>query len=310
MIISASRRTDVPAFFGEWFVNRLKEGFVLSRNPMNAKQVSKMPLSPKFVECIVFWTKNAADFMQYLPTIDSLGYEYYFQYTITSYSKDVEPNVPEKKKIIKNFIELSEKIGKDKVIWRYDPVFLSNKYDLEYHKKWFSYLCEKLASYTRKCVISFLDDYSFLRQSLNEIGSQEFNSQNMFELAESLSGISRKYDLEMASCCEKIDLDMLGIKHNSCIDGRLIEQITGLKISDKKDSGQRPLCGCIESREIGAFNTCRHKCAYCYARRGKDKSFNDLYDPKSPMLCDKLVGDEKITDVKPKLVAKKDNLLL
>lgn len=126
MILSASRRTDIPAFYGEWFVNRLEEGFALVRNPLNARMVSKLLLRPQYVECIVFWTKNATDFVKYLPRIDQLGFKYYFQYTITSYSKDIEPNVPEKKKIIENFIELSKKLGKEKTIWRYDPILLLN----------------------------------------------------------------------------------------------------------------------------------------------------------------------------------------
>jgi hypothetical protein len=132
----------------------------------------------------------------------------------------------------------------------------------------------------------------------------------MFEIASEFSEIAKRYDLPLATCCEKIDFDMLKIQHNKCVDGDLIERITGLKINKRKDSGQRPLCGCIESREIGSFNTCRHKCAYCYARRGRDRSFMDLYDPYSPMLCDKLNGDETITEVKPRLIQHFDNLLL
>lgn len=310
MILSVSRRTDIPAFYGDWFVNRLKEGYVLARNPLNANMVSKIMLSPKYVECIVFWTKNATDFIRHLPTLDSLGYKYYFQYTITSYSKDIEPNVPEKTKIINNFISLSKKIGKEKTIWRYDPIFLSSKYNIQYHEKWFEYLCDKLSPYTEKCVISFLDDYSFLRRNLMELGMEDFSSQQMFEIAYRLSNVARKYGLSLATCSEKLDLDMMQIQHNSCIDGNLIERITGLKIKGKKDSGQRPLCGCIESREIGTFNTCRHKCAYCYARRGKDRTNQFDYDPTSPILCDKLTGTEKITVVKPKHVSLMDNLLL
>lgn len=310
MIISVSRRSDIPAFYGKWFVNRLNAGFVLVRNPLNANSVSKIFLDPKFVDCFVFWTKNATDFMQYLSTIDQFGYKYYFQYTVTSYSKDIEPNVPEKKKIIDNFRELSKKIGREKVVWRYDPVFLSDKYDIEYHRKWFEYLCKELSPYTEKCVISFLDDYSFIRKNLDGLNIGELTEHQMFDLGDVFSQIAQRYDLKLASCCEKIDLDMLGIQHNSCVDGDLIERITHLKINKRKDSGQRPLCGCIESREIGAFNTCRHKCAYCYARRGKVRTEIDLCDPDSPLLCDKLNGSEKITEVKSKLVQHRDNLLL
>ena len=302
MIISASRRSDIPAFFGEWFVNRLKEGFVLVRNPLNANSVSRILLSPKFIECIVFWTKNATDFMRYLPMIDSLGYKYYFQYTLTSYSKDVEPKVPEKRKVIDNFIELSKRLGKEKVVWRYDPILLTPKYDMEYHVKWFEYLCKELSPYTEKCIISFLDDYAFLKDGLNALNVQNMAETQMFMLAEAFSQIAQKYNLKLASCSEKMDLGKLRISHNSCIDGDLIERITGLEINKRKDAGQRPLCGCIESREIGTFNTCRHGCAYCYARRGLDRTSANMYNSDSPMLCDALIGTEKITDVKPKVV--------
>lgn len=302
MIISASRRSDIPAFFGEWFVNRLKEGFVLVRNPLNANSVSRILLSPKFIECIVFWTKNATDFMRYLPMIDSLGYKYYFQYTLTSYSKDVEPKVPEKRKVIDNFIELSKRLGKEKVVWRYDPILLTPKYDMEYHVKWFEYLCKELSPYTEKCIISFLDDYAFLKDGLNALNVQNMAETQMFMLAEAFSQIAQKYNLKLASCSEKMDLGKLRISHNSCIDGDLIERITGLRINKRKDAGQRPLCGCIESREIGTFNTCRHGCAYCYARRGLDRTSANMYNSDSPMLCDTLIGTEKITDVKPKVV--------
>lgn len=302
MIISASRRSDIPAFYGEWFVNRLKAGYVLSRNPLNAKSVSKLTLSPRFIECIVFWTKNASDFMQYIPVLDNLGYNYYFQYTITSYSKDIEPLVPEKKIVVDNFINLSKKIGKNKVIWRYDPILLSEKYNLAYHVKWFTYLCQKLSAYTNKCVISFFDDYRFLGNRIKELGISELNANQMFTIAEKLASIAKQYGIQIASCCEKIDLDVLGIQHNRCIDPDLIESITNLKIQKKKDLGQRPLCGCAESREIGTFNTCRHKCAYCYARRGTDKSALTKYDPKSEMLCDSLNGDETIAEIKPRLI--------
>lgn len=309
MIISASRRTDIPAFYGEWFVNRLKEGYVLVRNPLNANSVSRIPLDPKFIECIVFWTKNATDFMQYLPMIDSLGYKYYFQYTLTSYSKDVEPNVPEKRNVIDNFIELSKRLGKEKVVWRYDPILLTRKYDIEYHVKWFEYLCRELSPYTEKCVISFFDDYAFLRDCLKALNVQDMAEPQMFMLAETFSQVAQKYNLKLASCCEKIDLDKLHISHNSCIDGDLIERITGFEINKRKDAGQRPLCGCIESREIGSFNTCHHGCAYCYARRGLDRTSANIYNPESPMLCDALIGTEKITDVKPKIVNSLENTL-
>ncbi|WP_218109175.1 DUF1848 family protein, partial [Enterococcus avium] len=148
MIISASRRTDIPAFYSDWFIRRLQEGFLYVRNPFNARQIFKIVLSPDIVECIVFWSKNPAPLLKKLHLIDRMGYKYYFQFTITSYDSSIEKNVPEKKEVIETFVKLSEKIGKHKVIWRYDPIFLTDKFDINYHLKWFEYLASKLSKYT------------------------------------------------------------------------------------------------------------------------------------------------------------------
>ena len=158
MIISASRRTDIPSYYSEWFYNRIKEGFVYVRNPMNIHQIGKISLSPDVVDGIVFWTKNPA------PMLDRLGelekYTYYFQFTVNPYSTDVEPNVPSKNDtIIPTFQKLSSIIGKERIVWRYDPILLNEKYTVDYHIKYFSMLADKLAYYTEKCTVSFLDMY-------------------------------------------------------------------------------------------------------------------------------------------------------
>ena len=139
MILSVSRRTDIPAFFGEWFINRLISGNVMVRNPMNSNQITSIPLSPKNIDCIVFWTKDPTNFLQYLDHIDRMGYKYYFLFTINPYDKEIEENVDFKKNIITTFKTLSNKIGKEKVIWRYDPIILTSKYNLKYHSKWYEY---------------------------------------------------------------------------------------------------------------------------------------------------------------------------
>ncbi len=159
MILSVSRRTDIPAFYAEWFMNRLKAGFVYVRNPFNIYQVSEVPLTPDNVDAIVFWTKNSKPLHQYLSEIDNMGYKYYFQFTITPYGKEIEENIEKKEKIVETFKNLSEKTGKEKVILRYDPVILNDKYTIDFHIKSFERLCSILSSYTEKVVISFLDDY-------------------------------------------------------------------------------------------------------------------------------------------------------
>lgn len=294
MIISASRRTDIPAFFGEWFYNRLLAKEVIVRNPMNPKILTKIQLDPRNIDCIVFWTKNPKDFLQYLPKIDKLGYKYYFQFTLTSYDSLLEKNVAKKDTIINTFIELSNLIGKEKVVWRYDPILINDKYSIEYHAKWFEYIIDKLQNYTEKCVISFIDSYSFLKKSFIENNIQELDINLITNIASILSEIAINKSIPLYTCTEKINLDSIGIRHNKCIDDELINRITNSILLSKKDVSQREECGCIASRDIGTYNTCTHNCIYCYAKRNTGNQ-NILYDPNSPMLCDKIIGDEKIT---------------
>lgn len=295
MILSVSRRTDIPAFYGDWFINRLKEGFVYVRNPMNIHQVSKISLLPEKIECIVFWTKNPSEkFINDLKIIDELGYRYYFQFSVTSYDKSVEVNIPKKAILMDRFIRLSNKIGKEKVIWRYDPIFFNEHFDFEYHKKWFEYIAEKLENHTEKCVISFLDYYSKIRSRLILNGIPEVQEQQMHEFAFYLSAIGNKYDIKVESCCEEIDLSGVGIEHGHCINADLINRICPLQYDFKKDKSQRQACGCIESIDIGSYNTCRNGCIYCYAN-WKD-NVNSVYDPNSPILCSTINPDDKITD--------------
>jgi DNA repair photolyase len=294
MIISASRRTDIPAFFGDWFINRLIEKVVLVRNPMNPNNVAKISLDPKTIECIVFWTKNPKNFLKYIPRIIDLGYSFYFQFTITTYDKAIEPNVSNKNEIIETFIELSNMIGKEKIIWRYDPIFINNNYSVEYHLKWFDYLCSKIGNYTEKCVISFIDEYNFLKKELKNNDIRVLLNDEMYSISKNMKEISDHYKLTLATCCETIDLSKFDILHNKCIDDVLINRITGKNIPYIKDKNQREECGCISSRDIGSYNSCMHNCKYCYAKRGNAKN---EYDPLSQMLCDKLMGTEKIIPI-------------
>jgi hypothetical protein len=297
MIISASRRTDIPAFFGEWFYNRLMEKRVLVRNPRNPGIVTEITLDPGLVECIVFWTKNPENFFRFIPALDRQGYRYYFQFTLTPYDSSIEHNI-DKSQIIEIFIMLSEMIGREKVIWRYDPIFINKTFTLDYHREQFEALCKKLYPYTEKCVISFIDSYPFLNKAFDDNSITVLTEEKIFKAARLLSAIAKKYRLPLFTCCEKTNLEKFGILHNKCIDDELIERLFHTKIKAPKDPSQRDGCGCCISRDIGAYNTCPHTCVYCYAKRG---SAAGSYDPRSPMLCDTLRGDERIIrlDMKP-----------
>lgn len=301
MILSVSRRTDIPNYYSEWFVNRMKEGFLYVRNPMNIHQISKIDLSPQLVDCIVFWTKNP------LPMLDKLkalqGYNYYFQFTLTGYGKDIEPNLPDKRNVLIDvFRSLSLKTGKEKIIWRYDPIVFTERYTEEYHVKAFRAIAKSLCGYTDKVVISFIDLYAKTKknmQGINMINSEKYRIE---EFASKLSQIARENKMKIATCAENIDLSACGIEHNSCIDQQLVEQIIGCKIKVQKDKNQRGECGCIESVEIGSYNTCVNGCRYCYANYSDNKVKDNwkLYDPKSPILCGEISDKDIITERKLK----------
>lgn len=294
MIISASRRTDIPAFYSDWFLNRIKEGFVLVRNPMNFRQVSQVNMSPDVVDCIVFWTKNPQPMINRLSQL--AGYNYYFQFTLTPYDNTIETNVPDKKCLIKTFQELSARIGRDKVIWRYDPILLTNKFDVKHHVKWFEFLANELNGHTKKCVVSFIDMYKKTERNLKGIDLVPMSEELMKEVAHHLSLISKRYNLQLEACCEDIDLTQYGIEPGKCIDDELISKIIGKKLDIKKDPNQRLSCGCVQSIDIGAYNTCQHRCLYCYANFNNalvDKNVR-LHSTKSPLLYGSLEEEDKV----------------
>ncbi|MHB1483064.1 MAG: DUF1848 domain-containing protein [Saccharofermentanales bacterium] len=299
MILSASRRTDIPCFYSEWFINRLKAGFVLTRNPMNHAQLSRIPLTPEIVECIVFWTKDAANILPHLKIIDELGYKYYFQYTLNPYDRVLEKNLRDKSDIVKTFIELSRTIGKERVLWRYDPIILNDVVDIDYHKNQFSRLCEGLSPYTESVTISFVDAYSKIKSNL----IKEINNDEIAELSDFIGETSRKYGLKVKACCEKIDLSGFGIEKASCIDKTTLERICGRILYISADRNQRERCGCMESIDIGAYNTCLNGCIYCYANNSTEtisRRYNS-HDPKGELLIGNVVDNEKISDRKIKI---------
>lgn len=296
MILSVSRRTDIPNYYSEWFFNRLKEGFLYVRNPMNFHQISEIKISPDVVDCIVFWTKNPLPMMERLDELEA--YNYYFQFTLTGYGNDVERNLPNKKtSVIPIFQELSNRIGKEKVVWRYDPIFFSNRYNAKYHLKAFRSIAEALSGYTEKCVISFLDIYPKNKKNMDNLLSYDLSDSELRGFTKELSNIAKENHIKIGSCAEKIDLDEYGIIHNSCIDKELIEKIIGCKLKINKDKNQRIECGCVESVEVGTYNTCKNGCVYCYANysaKSVESNFQK-YDPLSPLLCGHIEKDDKIS---------------
>ncbi len=302
MILSVSRRTDIPAFYWKWFLNRIGEGFVDVRNPMNIHQVSRINIRPEVVDCIVFWTKNAENIIPHLPQLNN--YKYYFQYTINPYNKLIEEKVPVKKDIIRSFKLLSDLIGPNRVVWRYDPIIITPDMDVDYHLHYFEELAKRLYKYTNKCVISFVDLYKKTVSNTKSLMMREPSEEEMHTLAKSLSSIAKHYQMEIQSCSEKENLDAEGIKHGCCIDRDLIEKTIGYKIEIKKDKNQRKECGCVESIDIGAYNTCLHACRYCYANfnSAKVEVLSRLHNPDSTMLIGELNEKDIVKERKVKLL--------
>lgn len=269
MILSVSRRTDIPAFYCDWFFNRIREGFVDVRNPMNKHQVSRIKITPDVVDCIVFWTKNPSKMIARLDELKK--YNYYFQFTINPYDKLIEKNVPRKADIIETFHILSNKIGINRVIWRYDPIFITDKIDVDYHIKYYEELAKRLKGYTTKCIISFVDLYKKTITNTKPLKMREPSNEEVKILSYKIANIAKFYGIQVFSCAEKVDLSEEGINHGCCIDSKIIETICGYSIEAKKDKNQREECGCIESIDIGAYNTCSHACSYCYANFNSDK---------------------------------------
>lgn len=298
MILSVSRRTDIPAFYSEWFFNRLKEGFVYVRNPMSIHQVSKVVLKPEVIDCIVFWSKNPKPMLARLDELKD--YMYYFQFTINPYDKGMEMGVPRKEGIISTFKELSERIGPKRVIWRYDPILLTESMGVDYHVRYFGEIAKRLVDYTDTCVISFVDLYQKTQRNLKDTTAREPSRNEMVEIAGKLSAIAKKYGITIQTCAEEIELESVGIKHGKCIDSALIEDLLSVKLVVCKDPNQRKECGCVQSIDIGEYNTCAHGCKYCYAnfKDGVVAANRVVHDPHSPLLIGNLGPDDKVTERK------------
>ncbi len=290
VIISASRATDVPAFYGEWIIDKLKKGYCKWINPFNG---NKKTISFDNLRLIVFWTKNPSPFMKYLNLIDKMGYNYYFLYTVNDYEREgLEPNLPSLKKRIESFKKLSKKIGKDKVLWRFDPLILTENINVEDLIKKIQAIGEKIKNYTNRFIFSYADieKYRKVRNNLKREGIKYriISENDKFNIAKKINKVAQNWNLKITTCGEDIDLKKYGIYKGKCIDDSLMinnfyddkELMKFLGVNSKlnllnespknlKDKGQREECRCIESKDIGQYNTCMHLCKYCYANSSK-----------------------------------------
>lgn len=327
IIISASRATDIAGFFGDWFVDKWQKGECKWKNPFNGKFYT---ISLKKARAVVFWSKYPQNFFKHLDFIKENIPIFYFQYTLNDYDKNIEQNLPNLNKRVECFKNLSEQICKDRIIWRFDPLILSDEISLQNLLEKIEFIGDELKNHTEKFVFSFLDIYGKTGRNMHKAGIKyiEWNVESMNEFAQKLSDLKSKkgWNFTISTCAEKIDLDKYGITHNKCIDDDLILKLLKQKIekqgdfikdcdkelldylgwkydknlenqngefikistTNMKDKGQRKECGCIASKDIGAYNTCPFGCVYCYANDNLEtpKANFKNHNPQSEILFD------------------------
>ena len=297
MIISASRRTDIPAFYSDWFFNRIKERYVLVPNPYNSKMISRISLDPAVVDCIVFWSKNPAPMLEKLDKLKE--YNYYFQFTLNPYGPEIENHLPIISKRIYTFKRLSDRIGKEKVIWRYDPVLTNETYTPGFHKEKFAEIAYELKEHTEKCMLGFIDHYQHIRTAVSRFNIQPLLKADIEEMAASFKKTVDTCSIQLDTCTVKVDLTHLGIPGGLCIDNQLVERIAGYPISARKDKNQRDICRCAESIDIGIYESCLNGCIYCYAIKGNYNTVKynlNKHDKNSPMLVGELQEDNIVKE--------------
>ncbi|MDR0548752.1 MAG: DUF1848 domain-containing protein [Deltaproteobacteria bacterium] len=290
MIVSCSRRTDVPALYAEWIENRLKAGYALVPWPYNRKKLTWVTLTPEAVDCLVFWTKNPRPLLDRLDAIMDLGFQCYFQFTLNPYDVDLEPHLPPKKDLTAIFQKLSRKLGSLKVDWRYDPIIIDAERTVNYHLKNLAVLGAELAPYASRLIISFVDQYRGIGP-FNPLSAAEIEL-----LAAGLGRLAASWGLPVYTCAEKIDLSPYGIYPGACVDEAKISQIVGRPLGLKKDPGQRRDCLCRVSVDLGVYSSCSHLCAYCYANSNKTEATSrpQNHDPNWPSLTGPLTLDQEI----------------
>ena len=264
-VISASRRTDIPAFYTEWFKDKIRKGFCKVANPYNPAQIKEVSLRPEEVAAVVFWTRYARPILPFLAELDERGFNYYFLYTLTGYPQRYEPGLPSPEKRIDDLLALSECIGSDRVVWRYDPVIISSELHLDFHMRNFQRLAGRLSAGTNNVIITFVKKYRHIEQELYAIGTAHPSYHKRRVLEEQFQAIAAQTGIEIKRCGKRDSFTT--IAEGKCIDEKLLNGLFGLELSSGKDPGQPNECQCIRSIDIGRYGSCMHRCVYCYASR-------------------------------------------
>lgn len=305
MIINTGMRTDIPAFYFKWLINRIREGYVLIRNPYYPSQVTKYNLFPEVVDCLAFCTKNPEPMLQYLEELKQ--YKQYWFVTITPYEKDIEPRVPDKEKVIESFKKLSINIGTNSIGWRYDPIFIGNGFDVNKHIESFEKMAKKLKGYTNNCTISFLDLYEKVKRNAKDLKPP--TKEEKIEIAKNFAKIGKENDMIIHSCCEETYLSEYGLKCNGCMSQEIIEKSINCTLNPPKRKSLRQECNCLMGNDIGSYNTCGHLCKYCYANANSElvKENMKRHNENSPFLIGGNEDGDKISIAKQKSWIKNQN---
>lgn len=293
MILNTGARTDTVQYFSGWLLRRFEEGYALARNPMFPHQVTRYELTPDKVDCVVFCSKNYAPILPRLHEITD-RFPAYFYYTITAYGKDVEPGVPGIGESMATLIALSRQVGRQRVAWRYDPVLLTDVYTAERHLATFERMAQTLAPHIDRCIFSFVELYRKTQANMPEI--RPFTREQMDALAQGLGAIAARYGIHLQTCGTNGDYRRFGIHPSGCMTLDILGRANGLVFRPLKHRGMRQGCHCIESRDIGAYDTCLNGCKYCYANQDPQRAFENyrFHDPASPLLLGRLQPEDTV----------------
>ena len=297
MILNTGNRTDIPAFYSEWFMNRVREGYALVRSPYSPEQVLRYRIDPEVVDVIAFCTKNPAPM---LPHIEELkAFRQFWYVTITPYGRETEPGVPDKKEVMDSFRALSRLVGPARTGWRYDPIFLTDRYDLAFHLGAFERMAAYLSGYTRRIVISFIDLYEKTKKNFPE--AKSVRPEDRLAIGEAFAAIVRKYSYKLHTCLEGTDLARFGIDTSGCMTKEVLEEAVGEELVLPPGTvPARDGCRCLLGSDIGVYNTCRHFCRYCYANYDRETVLRNSvqHDPASPFLIGQKMPGDTIRDAK------------
>lgn len=298
MFLNVSGRTDIAAYYSDWLMHRIWEGYVLSRNPLFPNKVYRYRLTPDVVDCIIFCTKNPAPMLPHLQELKARGFAVFFYVTITSYGQDIEPRVPEYHQVMETFQQLSRLVGKDNLCWRYDPILVTETYSVEHHLRCFAEMTAALAPYTNFCIFSFVQLYQKLAVTFPRLRAVSAADKKL--LLTGMGQIARQHGISLQICGDGNDYTAYGVRQSGCITVPIMEKALGRELKPLRPKPSRNGCGCLPNHDIGAYDTCPNGCRYCYATKDHALALRNYqrHNPQSPMLLGQLQPEDEIVDAR------------